>query len=1453
MVGLKTVWITIFGLLLLGACVPQTKQTECRSNEAFNASLRTCVPVIGGPTSFITVKTYSPAQPISVYKNASTIFPLVITVDNPYGQTYTVEWERVYFGTPSFFAGNTLTTSLVPLSLASEIGAHFITAKIVAGGQVVDSHTFQINVSDTPRPKVDTSTVTPSTYALGLTPADSPEQFSFTVKNSGSVVSGSGYTVKWTVTKNGVNLPSMAETDAFSNVTSTGSNTFYLGSAASPTFDPSILGVGSYVVKAVVGNTVPGEIVDQVQWSVTVTHPTLSNIVSRNIYSGSTSPAYSTVVKAYNGVPYTVSTAYNFIPTGQATQGDFCVEVADGDGTYDGDSVFVRVDFYLDNSTLIYSGYTDDAGVNEVCLSDANLATVLPTVLFSNTTSTTAQAHTLTARVIDEGSNTEYATTDLAGGLGSYPITWNFNVLPVNAAPTVAFTTTALSNITCGLTSANAKNCTVAQDSTFTVGVYVQDEHYNPASDRANFSYTMTLYKSGSPISTCTKTTALVAAQAGPGNDATGSIDTNGPDYLCQFSVPSYDASGPVNPSAWAYNVAIVVSDSGSPISGAVAATANTFYYNLTVTEANTAPTIDSQGTTITDSYLAKSTDPTTVVRSSATADYVTEGETININVLVSDTERDSHQVKVSTCGTDATCASAAAYQTTTTTKSDNVITTFTSFSYSFSESTVPVGTAIGANVPIYFKIESTDIPSSGAGLSATSRIFSVNVRNRNPAPQIAGTQTPAYTDSLTTMVGYPLSIDPGTITDASLVASESSIKYQWYIDPTGLDTSYAKITGATNEVLIWTPSNGIAAGNTINIKLCVHDDTTINPLPADADVDTTPTNDPSGNGPNCSDKWDVTVRPNAAALSYTGAAALNDLTKNVAIWHDTTTTDKRVVYAAYSDGAKIFIDKAVFDANGVIYDDSLGSYFETVSFNALSTGDPLAAGSIKDISLAGDADFLFVAYSAAVSSDPTTARIKIRRIDKRGGVNYGDKTSTATYPHTSKFGYSYTQPTISLSVTIAGAITAPTPATEGTPFDITFVSALTNGDSITINGVDFFAADPETSTTLCAGSGCDNSGNASKLVSLINSSTDRRLQGFSAYVPPAGSMVTLYGAVGGEHLDSHATILNYNVAKLGKIIVDGTGFWYLPFIDYTTVSTMQNIRVLKGPADLVLDSTATVLDSSVVYGDDLLAGEVGPVNWFDNALLAGQMVIAAINTSNVASLLTFDMGTGAQTGALTLFSGAPVASESLRFSIPVAGNGNYFAAAKVLTTLPATYEWKIGRYAGLAVSFENTFALAAYNSATEDVIAPTSIDDIVDVRIQSVPSAAPGSSEARLLITSKAGLGGDPNLYLARLRSDNEISCGLCMKVNTGAQGLADSKYIAITPIYQTMQVGTAGNTANEHQKDVFFAIYPIESAAPGIYVPHWGIFNTNVESIQSTTTDTTGTLGHRPPFIGN
>ncbi len=111
MVGLKSVWVLIFSMLLFGACVPQKKQTECGSSEAFNSQLRSCVPIVQGPSAFINVSSYSPLYTSVRYKNDTNPVTLTIAVSNPYNQSYTIEWEHNYNGAVQTIAGNVLTTS----------------------------------------------------------------------------------------------------------------------------------------------------------------------------------------------------------------------------------------------------------------------------------------------------------------------------------------------------------------------------------------------------------------------------------------------------------------------------------------------------------------------------------------------------------------------------------------------------------------------------------------------------------------------------------------------------------------------------------------------------------------------------------------------------------------------------------------------------------------------------------------------------------------------------------------------------------------------------------------------------------------------------------------------------------------------------------------------------------------------------------------------------------------------------------------------------------------------------------------------------------------------------------------------------------------------------------------------------------------------------------------------
>ncbi len=1502
MAGLKTFWILIYSLLLLAACVPQTKQTECQDNEAFNAALRTCVPVVGGPSSFINVGTYSPAFTQTRHKEDTTTLQFSISVSNPYNQTYTVAWERVFNGAPSAMCSNSLTCSFSAYLLGTtygEVGTHILTAKILDGnGSVVDTHSFELKINELPKPIINTASISPTQYAFTVTPGQASTEFKFNIKNNQATIALSHYyRTEWTIEQNGAIL--YTENDTFTNFSPSGTNLAYLGTSPTPYFNPSTLGVGSYIVRAVVKNDVPGEVVDEHQWNVTVNHPALKNINNRDIYEASANAGFGTISNAYNGIAYNAYTptpAINFVPqsSGTATftqQGNYCVSVTDGEGTYPGDGLGVKVNFFIDGATQIYSG-TTTALDSKICLSDA-AATTLSNMLFSNTTTTGSQYHTLVARVVDEATNQEYASSNMPG-MGSYPVTWDFLVKPANAAPTVAFTNLALNGISCAAAIGNSKTCSITQDTPFTVGAFVTDDFYNTSSndnsDHQNkFFYTMTLMRSGTPVTTCTKTVSNVNDLGGPAGFGGTNDDHLGPDYLCGFTVNSYDTNGPVNPLDYTYSVLISFSDVGSPIPGTTSATGNTLVYNLNVSEKNTPPVVNPQGILLAGSYAANgSTTPSTILDPASPASFITEGETLQFKLNVTDAERDNHQLVVKKCS-ESTCVAVGGTSqiiaTSFATKTNSIITTDTTINYSLLEDFIPITVGSGVNHLVGFKIEVVDCPSiltnaaealacsssqyPAATHTATPRlpnpvvaqIFQVNVRNKNPAPFFGGTPSPLTTASLTAMVGYPITIHPGSVTDDSLVPSEANIQYQWYVDPDGGSNSFSPISGATKQILRWTPSNGISAGTIVNLAICVTDGTNINPLP------TTPgalsATSTATNGSNCLKSWNVTVKPNVVPVNYFGTPG--DAGNSLAIWQDTTNTgaDKKVIYSAYTDPTgKIYVEKTVFDANGTIFNnDSTG--FRSVVFDAIKGGGQLAS-SVKDISLAGTDTHLYIAYQAAHSSNPGAPQIRVRRIDKSYGLGIGEKLGN--YPHKGKFGFTYDGPLANSLWPVYSDTSGITisQASFGAPIRVDFVSALseTNAtpvqNTLTTNTVPMLVDDAPATNQLCSGStsGCSLSGNATRFQNFINNlSTDRLLQGVTA--DASGGQVFLYGSLSGsEYLDTNTTVNTYVTGKLGKIMITGSK-WYLPFVDLTTGSTIGQIRVLVADA-----GAPNILNSSLAVASNITYSTIGPVNYFTNDLNpSGNIVIGSVSTSNIAKLHVFDVSGNSVptpgTSSADLFGGAPVDPLSLRMGVPSSGTTFYFFAAKVLDSLPSTYKWNISRCsAGFACTFDNTDNLSLSN-VTGNLFGTSSLKDL---SIEVYPRFP---TEARILVSSQFGHS-EPHLYSVRYRTDNKISCGempigLCPKINlhtnSTSQRLSSTAQIATARIDLDMTIGSGGSTSispNENKKDVLFAIFPVQSGT-GSYIPQVGIFNAHNELIDSNTTDATGTLGHRSAFFSD
>jgi hypothetical protein len=418
MVGLKTFWKLLFAIFALAACVPQTKQSECKTNEAFNASLRTCVPIVGGPGSFINISSYTPQFTQSRSKDDTTILTFTIAISNPYAQSYTIEWERVFNAAPVSMCSNALSCSF-PASLLGtvlgEVGTHILTAKVKDGnGAVVDTHGFELKINDLPLPIINTATVLPTFFSLTKIPTDPRVPFSFTIKNNGATMSApQNYRTTWTVIKNGSTI--YTEDDTFLSFGPASLNYAYLGTSPTPYFNPATLGVGAFIVRAVVQNDTPGEIVAEQQWSVIIKQPDLANV------TGISLPAPGVSVSAHNNVDYNDFPTQSWVSGTPATQPNFCVTLDDRDGTYAGDSKSIQVKFYLDSlgGDICTKTTLDTPGVQTICLIDANVCTgsgaLFDTSIlkFSNSNPAINQSHKVTARIFDEATTLEFQSSKM--------------------------------------------------------------------------------------------------------------------------------------------------------------------------------------------------------------------------------------------------------------------------------------------------------------------------------------------------------------------------------------------------------------------------------------------------------------------------------------------------------------------------------------------------------------------------------------------------------------------------------------------------------------------------------------------------------------------------------------------------------------------------------------------------------------------------------------------------------------------------------------------------------------------------------------------------------------------------------------------------------------------------------------------------------------------------------
>lgn len=1426
MVGLKSFWIIISTLFVLAACVPQTKQTECGSNEAFNASLRTCVPIVGGPSSFINIATYTPMFTQSRSKDDYSTLNFSITVSNPYNQSYSVEWERVFNASPVTICSNSLSCSFTAASLGlvlGEVGTHIITAKLKDGnGTVTDTHSFELKIDDFPKPVIGIP-ITPSTYAFDKLPSDPRVQFSLVIKNNGAMINGASdnYRTIWTVQKNGSTI--YTESDSFTNYASTGTNSAYLGISPTPWFNPggATMGVGSYVVRAVVQNDVPGEIVAEQQWSVIVKQPDLANITTISL------PAPGVTITNHNNVDYNDYPALSWIYGSPVNQPKYCITVDDADGTYASDGKAIQVKWYLDSvgGEICQKTTNDIPGSQTICLVDGatlcdGSGAIFDTSLlkFSNTTSTVAQNHKVTARLFDEASGYEFAASDVTASSGSYPIEWLHLTKPVNTAPVLAFSTTQPTGCSSAGTYVKA-NCQVTQGTSFNVTFTMADDFYSTLTDSEQFQYELVLKRNGSNITSPPTVTSCSKALT---------VNDDRSVYTCGITVPHFDATGPLHPTSASYSLVLNAQDSGSPVGGS-AQSSTALTWNLVVSEANAGIAVNAQTTLDADSNISKGGTAVNYL-----VDFVTELDTIVFNLRVTDAEVDDfkHRISICTdnspaCTTSTPLNSYTTYTRSTQTFPDLNPTNVAALSYQIPEdfwmskhsSSIDMDTV--TNRSAYFKVEVQDIPQIATTTPVlASQVFQVYVRNYNPAPVInSATASPATGTTTKVYSGFPFTIDPGTVSDASVPAAEKNLTYKWYASTSGAGV-WTEITGANTRVLTYTPGN---TDTNIDLKMCVGDGTLANPV--------------SSTG-TCSAIW--TIDPEPYAYNLTASGISTGISNEVAVWYDDTNTvpNTEVIYSAYVDAAKnILVEKTVKTTTGTI----TTSNVQTISFTGLATG---AANNVTNLSITGTDKSLYIAYLASSTTAPSIMRPRLRRISKEFNTG-GSPNYKAGLAHAAPFGFSYDNYTIGCT---AGTCAVTYSTGTGVPHKIQVLTTLAVGNTVTINGTPITAANPGTGNDqVCASGTCATVGETTiRLAAAINNSTTYGIQGITAVVT-ATDEISLYGKLPGDYIEFNGVVGTSLIALSGgmsKIFIAG-GKWYIPFIN--TTSSENYVNVLSGTVDAHLQSFAATTS------DDL--EEMGKVSVFDAQVnQVGQLVIAKISaepgTAGQVSLYRYDISAspftpvavaGTERNNMQIFGTYDF--EYVRIATDKASNPYYYVIGKEESS--GTGAFHIGRY---DPELDSAVTLLEYTATSKVSTADSTATYITNTRMK-VPEivSIPGYSEARIFFHS-VGAGATPFPRVARWKADNTLACGTCASLS-GTYAYQSTARIGISQVFNDRTFGTAGSIVGQNIRDGVFILMASDVATSGNYMPQLGLINTQSEVIQSTAVD--GSNLFRPPFV--
>ncbi len=1147
----KTLYLVVIAVFI-SSCIPQEKSTKCDSNEAYDSSSRKCVATLGAESSTINITNVTPSSSYAVSKTDATKTHTV-SISDPYNNGYQVRWSVIQEDGSSTLLGTGLSISFNH-TLYPE-GNYILEVQVLNsdGTRVYDSRSWSVYVIDDVVPTIARITSSPFTTTI----TNSATTIKATAYNPDGIL---GVNYEWFV--NGTSVA--GESGAFSTGTQALSFDFYPSSHFDyPTNslpNPYYAGSSVYTVQVVLSENATGAIFDTETWVITNNLPEFGDV------SLGTSPTHLTQTPTTASIITTISGLsigssgflYDVNSDNTLDAVDFCVMVDEINGV-NGDGVYV--DFLFDGVAIPAATNKQMTSTGtSYCLGNYNnFAYTLPANIVQ-------ESHTISAVVYDKFSGTT-SKTKYNGYTQIEKLNWTIRVRQKNSPPTLSIANANQSVISCyGSTPTTQSGCTITQDTTFRLAITVDDDDFS-ATDYGQYKvefYLDNILLDGSHP----KVTATDCYHD------YGQTNTSAK-YLCDITINSYDTNGPVNVSGLTYNLYAKVTDTGILPYGGTPEESNLVYWSIsTVNESFSDPVISpfaaddpDLNTTPTKSYVSDQSTPADSIDLDGAAGVgdITEGDIIQFHVKVSDAERDSHTIKIERCF-PAGCnvgRYVPALSTSTVNSTNNNLVKETIINHQVGEDEVTAGAAETVN----YRITVTDSSNGNSVLTDVS----ILVNDNNPDPEFnTANFNPAIPSNLTTFAGFPVTIDPGAITDAS-IKNGTLISYQWqYIVDTDRDndfsdevSGYMNIDGATEKVLTWIPSPTIDANNFTNngtevrVRLCLGDDGRKSDGTLKLPDCSSPSLDTSGGV--FANAWDMTVFSNMSqGKSFDDNNFTNASFGEVATWVDPTSTNPVIKYMAYVNFAReIVIEKIVTLTNGTKEGSVQSATPEiySIKFN-VSTDLNYSTNNVSSLSIAGDpvGKALYLAYMTPISG---VDQVHVRRIDISGG-----KTG---FTHDGKFGWDPGYNDLVDNIVIASAGIDPETVNSDGEVEITFTDAASNtGMSITFSGIMGGSATLTAGSEFCIPvSGCTTvNATATEFANAINASTEPELQGITASV--TAGVVTLEGIVDGDFIEA-----DIGATKIGQIMVNndgGTLKWQLPLIDHDLSGADKNkISLLEG------------------------------------------------------------------------------------------------------------------------------------------------------------------------------------------------------------------------------------------------------------------------------------------------